>query len=84
MMNTTSSRTQKLEEWKNVVSHDVQHLQELINWLREEVERLNDGVVAQQAVIRNEPTSILRGLEQKLPYLEQVGRVWGVTVMASC
>jgi len=39
---------------------------------------LLDAVEAQQQVIRSEPTSVIRGLEEKLPMMEQVGRKSGV------
>jgi len=49
-----------------------------INAQTQELTRLSDAVEAQQQVIRSEPTSVIRGLEEKLPMMEQVGRKLGV------
>jgi len=49
-----------------------------INIQTQELTRLSDAMEAQQQVICSELTSVIRGLEEKLPMLEQVGRKSGV------
>ena len=49
-----------------------------INAQTQELTHLSDTVEAQQQVICSEPTLVIRGLEEKLPMLEQVGRKSGV------
>jgi len=49
-----------------------------INAQTQELTCLLDAVEAQQQVIRNKLLLVTRGLEEKLPMLEQVGRKLGV------
>jgi len=52
-----------------------------INAQTQELSHLSDAMEAQQQVIHNELSSVICGLEEKLPMLEQVGRKSGVLVI---
>jgi len=60
-----------MDSWESSARH-------AINTQTQELTCLSDAMEAQQQVICSEPTLVIRGLEEKLPMLEQVGRKLGV------